>query len=232
MDADGNLAAAFDEAQESPLRRSAETGIPMIQESEQFPDFRVVRAALDGKGPLADGGETHVTGEGLFDTVCVAETGQAGCGEDDGVILAFIQFPEPCVHVAPQVTNVQIGAPGQELGLAAQARRADDGSLRKVRPTVVFVADKGIADGRPFRNGCQAKPLGQLCRHVFQTVDGQIDLSFQQVCFDFFGEQSLSPDLGKGNVENLIARRDDFLQFHRQVRVALFQAGLDVMALP
>ena len=136
------------------------------------------------------------------------------------------------VHIAPQVPDIQIRTFCKQLRLTPQAGSTQHRARRHLREGVVLVADKSIAHNSTLRNGGEAEAFRQLCGHILQAVDGQVDFAVQQRGFNFFGEQSLAADLGQGDVQNFIAFGDDLLQTDFTVRILFLQTAFDVIALP
>jgi hypothetical protein len=62
-------------------------------------------------------------------------------------------------------------------------------------------------------------------------MDGKIDLTGQQCLFDFFDEQPLAADFREGDIENLVSRRVNSPQGHRDLWRKFFQPGLHPFAL-
>ena len=52
-------------------------------------------------------------------------------------------------------------------------------------------------------------PLGELARHVFERMDGAIDLTGTECLFDLLDEQAFAPERGKRRIANAVARRAD-----------------------
>ena len=59
--------------------------------------FAAVVARLDGERALADGGNHDVDRDELGNAIRPAEAAQAGGGENDGVVLPFVQLADPRV---------------------------------------------------------------------------------------------------------------------------------------
>jgi hypothetical protein len=61
-----------------------------------------------------------------------AEPLQAGAGEHDRVVVAGIEPRQARVDVAAQIEQLQVRAPGAQLRLPAQRRRADARARRQL----------------------------------------------------------------------------------------------------
>ena len=64
------------------------------------------------------------------------------------------------------------------------------------------------------RNGGDLKLGRQFRRQILQAMYGEIDTAFEQRFFDLLGEHALGTNLGKGDVENLVAGGFNDLQFN------------------
>src|SRR5579862_5953706 len=84
--AQGNLAAAFECAEERAFGNDCAARFGVVEFFERDGSFGVVGAAFDADGALADRGEKGVGRENLGDAMRCAETIEAGFGEHDGVV--------------------------------------------------------------------------------------------------------------------------------------------------
>jgi len=94
--------------------------------------FGVAQADFDAQRSLPSGGAHDFGGDDLPDELSFAEAVQSGCSEDDRVVLVLFEFAQAGVDVAAQRMNVEVGADGFELRLAAQAGGADAPCLRQI----------------------------------------------------------------------------------------------------
>src|SRR5258708_36119376 len=93
---------------------------------------RVAFADFDGQCALPSGRAHHFGGDDLLDEFGFSQTLQPSRGEDDGIVFALLEFAQAGVDVAAQGMNVEIGADGFELSLAAQAGGAHAGISWKI----------------------------------------------------------------------------------------------------
>ncbi len=70
---------------------------------------------------------------------------EAGEREERGRALALLQLAEPRLHVAAEVDNLQVRVLAQDLGLAAQRGRADDGAGGELREVLCHRGDEDVA---------------------------------------------------------------------------------------
>ena len=54
-------------------------------------------------------------------------------------------------------------------------------------------------------DGGQGKALGQIHRHVFHGMYGDVGATLLHGDFELFHEQALAADFGQGRIQNLIA---------------------------
>src|ERR1051326_6236687 len=100
--------------------------------------------------------------------------------------------------------NVEVGADGFELRLAAQAGGADPGAVRQVFDLRIVARAEGVARVFPFCDGNDLEPWGEFGGEIFQGVDSQIDAPGREGFFDFFGEHALGAYFGEGHVGDLV----------------------------
>jgi hypothetical protein len=94
------------------------------------------------------------------------------------------------------------------------------------------IGNQGIIGNFTLREGTDAKPIGDLGRHVFQAVNRQVDAAVQKGFLDLFHKQALAAHFGQGNVEDFISLGFDDFQPHRDIRKPGFQFRLDPVGLP
>ena len=227
MRADGHLAAAFEAQQEGPFRGHGGGGAGVVEELQLFEQFGVVPAQFDAERALADGRKHHRRVEFDGDPPLQAEAVEAGAGQDDGVVLAFVELAQAGVDVAAQVENRKIGPHGGQLGFTPQARGADPGAVRQGGHTGAVVGEKGVPRGFPGRNDADEQPLGQFGGHVLHRVDGKVHFAGEQRVLDFLDEQSLAADLGQRHVQDSVPLGGDLHQFNPHLRVGLFDLALN-----
>lgn len=91
---------------------------------------------------------------------------------------------------------------------------------------------KAIARVFAFADAEQAQAFGEVHRHVFHRVHGDVGFLLQQRGFQLLDEQALAADLRQWRVEQLVAAADHRHQGHHQAGVCLFEAGFYIVGLP
>src|SRR5690606_34160910 len=104
----------------------------MIQRLQQRPHPRVVHANFDSNRSLPPRRQAPFGGDALADALAEIEAQQSRRGEDDGVVIAGIEFGETRIDVAAQAEYLEIGPIRGQLTLPAQARSADPGPQRQL----------------------------------------------------------------------------------------------------
>ena len=160
----------------------------------------------------------------------LAQALQSGRGEDDGVVFSLLEFAQAGVDVAAQRMNVEIGADGLELRLAAQAGGADARALGQFLKARIVARAEGVARVLPFGDGGDFESRGKFGGQVFQRMHGEIDASGGEGFFDFFGEHALGADHGEGDVGDFVAGGVDDFDFDFVAAGA--QERGDVVGLP
>ncbi len=204
----------------------------MMQGRQQMPRLRIVLAALDADDTLGDGGNKHIDGKTFTDARLQAEARQAGVGQQDGVVLAFVELAQARADIAAQLAQLQVRPQQSHLGLAAQAGAADHGARRQGGQLVVTVGDQRVARVFAAQESRQAQARRQPGRHVLHRMHGDVGTPFQHRRFQFLDEQALAADRGEAAVEQLVAGGGHRHQFDRQRRMGFAQQGLDVVCLP
>jgi hypothetical protein len=142
----------------------------------------------------------------------------------------LFEFAQARIDVAAQGMNVEIGADGLQLRLAAQAGRAHARALRQVFDFRIKPRAEGVARVLSFRDRGDFESRGKFGGQVFQRMHGEIDAAGGKRLFDFFGEHALGADHGEGNVGDLVAGGVDDFDFH--FMAARAQKRGDVVGLP
>src|SRR4030067_1140816 len=90
----GPLAAARQRAAQGAFRKYAGGGIGMVQRLQQGDHIGPVGAAFDAQRTLSDRGQTVFAADQRADALAQPQAVQPGGGEDDGGILALMQFAQ------------------------------------------------------------------------------------------------------------------------------------------
>src|SRR5690606_36188390 len=122
-DVTGNryLAAAVEVAVRRALGAHPQGAVQIVHGLQQGVQFDVVAAAFNADGALPTGGQAQFRGNAAADALVEAQALEPGRGEDDGVVFTSIEFRQPGVDVAAPEADLQIRAPGHQLGLTAEA---------------------------------------------------------------------------------------------------------------
>ena len=95
----------------------------MVQRSDEGIDECVISPAFDANGTLADSRKAYCKGEDLGKPVVQAESFYSGGGEDNGVVLTFVQLSQSGIKVSPELFNVQIRPHTEQLTGSSQTAR-------------------------------------------------------------------------------------------------------------
>ncbi len=201
-----------------------------LRKLSELARFRVAFSDFDAERSLSGGGAHDFGGDDLLDQFRFAEALQAGRGENDGVVFSLLELAQAGVDVAAQGMNVEIGADGFELRLAAQAGGTDARALRQVFNLRVVARAEGVARVLALGDRGDFESSGKFGGEIFQRVDGEIDASGGEGFFDFLGEHALGADLGEGDVGDFVAGGVDDFDF--DLVSAGAQEGGDVVGLP
>ena len=135
---------------------------------------------------------------------------QAGQRQQRGVDLAGRELAQPGVDVAAEVDHPQVGAPRQQLRLAAQRGGADHGASRQLGDG--RAAGRAISTSRGSSRASTApmhQAVGQPGRQVLDRMHREVDPARQQRRLDLLAEQALAAELGERPVGDPIAGRAD-----------------------
>ena len=157
---------------------------------------------------------------------------EAGGGEQDGVVLAFLKLAQASVDVAAQGVDIQVRIDRAQLRLAAQTGSADAGAGRKIAQTRVLARNESVPRVLPLRDGDQLETGGQVHGHILDRVHGEVGAAFRHGRFQLLHEQTLATDARERRIENLVALGGHAEQLDLQTRVQFQEAGLDVFGLP
>ena len=206
--------------------------ICMVQHGEHVAAAGIVGTTLDADDALADRRQRQVEVELLRDVVRDAETLESRAGQQDRIELALVQPAQPCLDVAAQQFESQVGSRVTQLRLASRARRADARALWQVLEPLVAPRDESIERVRARQHRHDRETRRQFARHVLHRVDGDVRAAFLHRDFEFLDEETLAADLGQRAVEHAVALRAHRHEFDGQVRMRRAQQGLHVLGLP
>ncbi len=207
-------------------------GLGVLQRRQQGVQLMIVEAAFDADSPLTVGWQALLRLDKGGDAVRHLQSFQTGGCQNDGVIFTGIQLGEASVDVAAQIPDHQVGAGGTQLALATQAGGADHGPLRQLGNGLEAVGDEGIARIFPYADGVQTEPLGELHRHVFHGVDGDVGAPFQHGCLQLLDEQPLAAHFGQRGIEDLVTLSAHRYQFDLQLWMQGFKLVFYKVGLP
>ena len=204
-------------ARERTLRGGRKRGAAVRQRSKRPLDVQSIRAALDGERALSWRRQRFVRIDQRTNARGEAEPLQSGGREDDRVVASLVELAQARVHVAAQRFDANTGMPLPQLGLAAQARRADDRSGGQRGDRFMIIGNERVARIFARRDGREDEPLGYVHRDVLQRVDGKIGAPFAKRVLELLDEEALAADRGQRPVEQAIALRRDAQQLDGQV---------------
>src|SRR5271157_5288623 len=207
VDAHGGEAAGPYLLHHSPFNRDFFPRRRVIDACEHFHN-RGIDPAYHRNRPLVGGGNEFLRGEPLARDPNT-QPREAGLGKDNCVVMAFTQFPDPRVHIAPKVFDLKGRVVAQELGPAPGARCADDPDRRDR-------AGKGKEIGRRVagedRGGDKAR--GPYRGNVLHAVHSAVDLAPQDRIVKRPDKGTLCSDCVKGDTGDLVTLRADDLLFN------------------
>ncbi|MNP29883.1 hypothetical protein D3C76_1229300 [compost metagenome] len=195
-------------------------------------DFVVGGTAFDAHRALATGRQAVFDADGAGNAIFETQANQAGCSKNDCVVLAGIQLGQARVDVATQETDLQVWASGQQLRLATQAGGADDTAGRQIFQACISIGYEGVARVFALANAVQAQPLGEVHRHIFHRVHGDVGFLFEQSSFQLLDEQALAANFRQRRVEQLVTAADHGHQRYHKTGMGLLQTGFDIFGLP
>jgi hypothetical protein len=207
VDADGDLTAAAEGVENGALDLDGEARFRVVEGGYGGADVVVAvgfledcvagGAGFEREGSLSGGGAEFVDGKALVDPFGAVEAVEAGGGKDEGVACAFGQLAQASVYVAADFYELEVGAEGQELGLAAGAGGAYAASQGQGVEGPVFLADPGVAGIDSGRDGGEGEARVEFGGEVLERVDGEVDAAFGQGFFDFLDEDALAAGQGR-----------------------------------
>ena len=112
---------------------------------------------LDAESPLSYGRAKLVDRDPLCNPVLIAKPVESRTGQQDGVILLFIQFSDACVQIATKIGNVEITPYSQQLRLSPQAAGTHSCSFGKRFKTEIIAGEKRIAHVFAGTDGSQSQ---------------------------------------------------------------------------
>ncbi len=157
---------------------------------------------------------------------------ESGSGQDDGVVLAFVELAQASLDIAAQLADLQVRPRQQQLALAAQAGGANACAGLEFIQRARLRRQESIARIGAFKHGSDGHALGQDRRHVLHGMHGQFGVALHHRDLKLLDEQALAADSRQRSIEDAIALGDHGNQAHRQARMGRLQAGTDMLGLP
>ena len=208
--AEGQVAAAAQGGEDGAFGRGGEGGFGVVELADRFErvgagleastvverGFGVCGEHFEAEGALAGCGAEFVDREALVDVLGAAEAVETGGGEDERVGFAGGPFAKAGVDVAAHGDEPEIGAQGEQHGLAARAGGGDAGAERKHVEAPELFANEGIAGVGAGGDGGKSKARVERGGEVFERVDGDVDAAVEEGVFDFLDEDALGVEWG------------------------------------
>ena len=189
-------------------------------------------AALDTDHALGNGRQADLRIEARGDARFQSQPGQARAGEHDGIHFPRIVPPQPGIDVAAQGFYFQVGAGGQQLRLAPQARGADARAARQVVESGRFGSDERVAGIRPVEHRGDDEAFGKIAGQILHRMHGDVGTGLLERHLQFLDEQSLAADGGEAPILNAVTLGQQGYELNLESRMRLPQQHRDVMGLP
>mmetsp|Transcript_12341 Transcript_12341/g.25126 ORF Transcript_12341/g.25126 Transcript_12341/m.25126 type:complete len:274 (-) Transcript_12341:267-1088(-) len=231
---DGRTAVAIKCSEESSLAVYACLGLGVVQGSKVVEGSLVVGTALDTDGTLGNGGKHLVLFNDLSGVLLHVHALEASKGKHCRINNAIAKLLQTSLDVATEVDNLKLGVLCENLGLATEGSRTDDGSRREVSEGLRLVGDEHITGVLARKVARQNGALREVRRDVLHRVHADVHLVEQQLHIKLLGEQTLASDLSESNVKSLVTLRRDDVDRHSavtQVWESLLQASLRLVSL-
>src|SRR5579859_3692006 len=156
--ADGDLAAAAEFGEHGAFGANGEMS-PGVVEGLAGGASRAIDEGFDGERALAHCGQNDIGTEGFADDVAPAEAAETSGGEDDGVVIAFLDFVDAGIDVATDGLDVKVRTNAFELGDAAEGTGTD---ARAEFEVTEFAADDGVEGLDALRDAGEGEPFGEF----------------------------------------------------------------------
>jgi len=227
-----HLAAAGQCACDCTLGQHAGGSIGIDQGLQPGNDIGPRRQAFDTERALSGGRQRHLGRHHRADALAQSEPGQPGRGEDDCVVLAFVELAQTGVEVAAQAGHGKEGILRMDLRFAAQRGRPHHSPRGHVRQAVVAIGDEGVERNLALRDAGQHELIAHHHRHVLHRMHGDVGAPIEQGCFQLLHEQALAANLRERAVEDLVTARGHAQKLDIAAGIQSLEPGLDVLGLP
>ena len=154
------------------------------------------------RAPWPTAGHICSARQDFGDAVAPAQALEAGGGQQNRVVLAFVELAQARVEIAAHGFHLEIWPELAQLRGAAKRTGADLGAYRQIGQ---LAAHYGVARIFALRDRGQHEAFGQFGGQVFQTVHGEVGAAIEQRLLDLFGEEALGADLGQRDVGDFVA---------------------------
>ncbi len=195
----------------------------------------VAGTAGDADGALADSRQDVIRLDYGSSGIGDPQALEPGEGQQGGVGPTFLELPEPCLHVAAELHDLEVGAAVQYLRLSSQRRSSYHGASRQLGEASGPGGDECVARVLAPQHGDQYDAVGQPRGQVLHGMHRHVDAPVQHGVVDLLGEQPLAADVGERTVEDLISRGldDDHLDGARpsEPRVGGDEISADLLGL-
>lgn len=192
-------------------------------------------ADLDPQGTLPSRWQRLAGLEHGTDAITQPQTLESCSRQNDGVVLAVIEFAQAGVQVASQGLDAHIMSAQAVQRLSqqhqtAQAGRAHHSRFGQLGQTRSMGRHPGVARVLTFHHAGQFEACWQVHGDILERVDRDVCTPLLQSHLQLLDEQPLATDLGQAAIKDLVTFGCHAQQADR-VAVA-FEQSLDVLGLP
>ena len=139
------LAAAIQAPAHFPFGPHAGGGIGIVQRCQTGKQVGTIGTDFDAQRTLADCRQAVAGFQQRGNALGQSQPAQSGSGENDRIVLAFVELAQPGLHVAAQRFDSQMGIAGANLAFAPQAGSANHRARRQLFQTGIAHRNESVA---------------------------------------------------------------------------------------
>jgi hypothetical protein len=204
------------------LGQHPDAGLGVFERRQQGVQLVIVEAAFDADRPLAVGGQALLGSMKAVMRWAISSRFRPAAAR---MMASYSPASSLARRVLtlPRRSRITRSGGQRAAGTDGAGWRCRPRPLRQLVYLVEAVGNKGIARVFALADGVQAESVGELHRHVFHGVDGDVGPPFQHGSFQLLDEQPLAADLGERGIEDLVTLGAHGHQFDLQLRIQGFQ---------
>mmetsp|Transcript_44634 Transcript_44634/g.71801 ORF Transcript_44634/g.71801 Transcript_44634/m.71801 type:complete len:263 (-) Transcript_44634:191-979(-) len=211
---DRGFAGAIKCGKKGSLAINADLCVMVVERRDVLDGACIVGAHLDANSALGNGRKHVVPVKSLGYTVLHVHALQTGKRKERAVDNVVVELAQTGLHVATEVDTLDFRVLRENLRLASERCRTNDGALGHFFKSVVLGRYPRVARVLARQHGLEVSVVRKPGGHVLHGVHAKIHLVFEECHIELLGEETLAAYLRQRLAELHVARGVNYVDLH------------------